>query len=242
MIRTKALSALFLTTLVLAGCAAQPRMMMRPVAQSANPSAVIAAEIAFNRLAQEKGQWTAFRETAAREAVMFMPQPVLAQDWLKGRAEPARAVVWQPHKVFMSCDGKTGVTTGASQWPDGSHGYFTTLWQWQDKGKLPPGAPASYMGEGEWKWAADHGDMLTVPRPAPEFIETRVASCKGAANAPMAAPAEGARMQMILSRDQSLNFTWTVMPDGSRTVEVRLWNGSTFDTVLTDRVMAPGAR
>ena len=49
-------------------------------------------------------------------------------------------------------------------------------------------------------------------------------------------------MQMILSRDQSLNFTWTVMPDGSRTVEVRLWNGSDFDTVLTDRVMAPGAR
>ena len=30
----------------------------------ANPSAVIAEEIAFARLAQEKGQWTAFRTTA----------------------------------------------------------------------------------------------------------------------------------------------------------------------------------
>ena len=48
-------------------------------------------------------------------------------------------------------------------------------------------------------------------------------------------------MQMILSRDQSLHFIWTVLPDGSRTVEVRLWNGSAFDTVLTDRVAASKA-
>ena len=238
MTRTNCFLTLCLASLMLAGCGAPPRPMMRPMAQSANPSAVIAAEIAFNRLAQEKGQWTAFRETAAREAMMFTPQPVLAQEWLKGRADPEKSVTWAPHRVFMSCDGKTGVTTGAAIWPDGGHGYFTTLWQWQDKGKLPPGAPAGYMAEGEWKWTADHGDRLTAPRPAPEFIETKVASCKGAPSAPIAAPAEGARMQMNLSRDQSLNFTWTVLPDGSRTVEVRLWNGTGFDTVLTDRVAA----
>jgi hypothetical protein len=237
MIRTRLL-ALALIILVASGCAPQ-RPQVRAIAQSANPSGVIAAEIAFNRLAQEKGQWTAFRETAAKDATMFVPQPVLAQEWLKGRTDPAKSVVWQPHKVFMSCDGKTGVTTGASQWPDGRAGYFTTVWQWFDKGKMPPNAPPGFMLDGEWRWVADHGDFLTAPRNASEFIETRVASCKGRGSAPLAAPPVGAKMKMGLARDQSLNYTWVVLPDNSRTLEVRLWNGQDFDTVLTDRVAAP---
>jgi hypothetical protein len=238
MIRTRLLFPFALTIFLVSGCAPQ-RPPLRAVPQSANPSGVIAAEIAFNRLAQEKGQWAAFRETAARDATMFVPQPVLAQDWLKGRADPAKSVVWQPHKVFMSCDGKTGVTTGAAQWPDGRAAYFTTAWQWYDKGKMPPNAPPGFMLDGEWKWVADHGDFLTTARKAPEFIETKVASCKGRANAPLFAPPVGAKMKMGLSRDQSLNYTWVVQPDGSRTFEVALWNGAGFDTVLTDRVAAP---
>ena len=53
---------------MIAGGAVAARERNRPLA--ANPSGFIAAEIAFSRLAQEKGQWTAFRETAAPEAVM----------------------------------------------------------------------------------------------------------------------------------------------------------------------------
>ena len=240
MTRTRYLPALFATALLVSGCAAQ-RPAMRAVAQSANPSAVIAAEIAFNRLAQEKGQWTAFRETSTKEAVMFVPGPVVAQAWLKGQTDPAKAVTWQPHKAFMSCDGKTGVTTGAWQRPDGAVGYFTTVWQWQPKGAQPVDAPPSYLGDGEWKWVVDHGDALTAPRAVPELIETRVASCKGQPNAPLSAPPMGAKMKMGLSRDQSLNFTWIVLPDNSRTVTVRLWNGEAFDTVIADSVAAPAA-
>jgi hypothetical protein len=51
----------------------------------------------------------------------------------------------------------------------------------------------------------------------------------------------GAKMKMGLSRDQSLNFTWTVLPDKSRTVTIRLWNGEAFDTVIDDAVAAPAA-
>src|SRR3546814_5917844 len=88
-----------LALLSLAGCASpsgRGDLYDRPLA--ANPSAFIAAELAFARLAQDKGQWTAFRETAAADAVMFMPQRVLARDWLKGRADPAQAVTWQPDR------------------------------------------------------------------------------------------------------------------------------------------------
>lgn len=222
----------------LTACTPQGRRPMG-VPQSANPSAVIAAEIAFNRLAQEKGQWTAFRENAAKQAVMFVPESVDAQTWLKGRADPAKSVVWQPHKAFMSCDGKTGVTMGAWQRPDGSTGYFTTVWYWFEKGKPDPRMPPNFMGEGEWKWVLDHGDSLPVPLLVPEMIETKVASCKGRANAPINAPAEGVEMKTSFSRDQTLNWEWQVRPDKSRTVTVRLWNGEDFDEVLVDRVAAP---
>jgi hypothetical protein len=53
------------------------------------------------------------------------------------------------------------------------------------------------------------------------------------------APPEGAKMKMGLSRDQSLNFTWVVPTDKSRTIEINLWNGTGFDTVLFDSVAAP---
>jgi hypothetical protein len=195
----------------------------------ATPSAIIAAEIAFNRLAQEKGQWTAFRETAAKDATMFVPQPVMAQEWLKGRTNPAQSVKWQPHKAFMSCDGKTGVTTGAAQWPDGRHGYFTTVWQLDQRN------PEDL---GEWRWVLDHGDFIDSPREAPEFIETGVASCKGRAPAALVAPAEGAAMKTGFSRDQTLSYSWVVQPDGARTFEVKLWNGVTSDIVILDRVAA----
>ena len=195
----------------------------------ANPSAVIAAEIAFNRLAQEKGQWTAFRETAAKDAIMFVPQPANAQSWLKGKADPAVPVKWQPHKAFMSCDGKTGVTTGAAQWPGGRSGYFTTVWQYFERGR---------PGNGEWKWVLDHGDFVAVPREPKDMIETRIASCKGKAPAALTAPPVGAQMKMGFSRDQSLNWTWVVQPGGARTLTVQLWNGEASDVVLIDRVAA----
>ena len=74
------ISALALS--LLSGCAGDPDdIRNRPLGP--NPSAFIAAEIGFARLAQDKGQWTAFRETSAPEAVMFVPQRVKARDWLK---------------------------------------------------------------------------------------------------------------------------------------------------------------
>lgn len=224
----KAFPALFLVA-GLAGCASGPSANVTSFEpQIANPSAIIAAEIAFNQLAQQKGQWTAFRQTAARDAVMFVPQPTIALEYLKAKADPAKSVKWQPHRAFMSCDGKTGVTTGAWQKPDGSVGYFTTVWQFVQN---------TDRGEGEWKWVLDHGDSLITPRVPAEMIETKVASCKGRAPAVLVAPPEGAQMKIGYSRDQSLSYGWTVQPNGARTIEVKLWNGATTDTVIVDRVL-----
>jgi hypothetical protein len=128
----------------------------------ANPSAAIAAELEFARLARDKGQWTAFRAMAAPDAVMFAPAMVLAQPWLKDRANPPVPLAWQPHRVWSSCDGSLMVTTGAWQRAD-KHGWFTTVWQRQP--------------DGAYKWVFDHGDATDAPIADPDMIAAKVADC-----------------------------------------------------------------
>ena len=196
--------------------AARPPMRYQP-----DPSSVFAAEIAFNRLAQQKGQWTAFRETAAEDAVMFVPQRVLAKQWLKGRADPPGSVTWTPSTIHVSCDGNLAASTGNWKRPDGSVGYFTTIWR-RDK-------------NGAWKWILDHGDTLANPREAPEFLVGKVASCKRRGDGP---PAEGKAQPLA---DDSLTWTADIATDGSRRITVRSWNGTDYDVVIDDKVAAPGA-
>jgi hypothetical protein len=88
---------------------------LRPIAE---PGEIVAVELAFARAAQDEGQWTAFSEYAADQAVMFTPQPVLAKPWLKGRANPPKAISWQPYQVWSSCDGSFAVSKGGWQQPD----------------------------------------------------------------------------------------------------------------------------
>lgn len=194
----------------------------------ANPSAIVAADIGFNQLAQQKGQWTAFRETAAKDAIMFVPQPALALEWLKGKVDPRAPLKWQPHKAIMSCDGKTGVTTGAWERSDGSFGYFTTVWQFVQK---------NARGDGTWKWVLYHNDILTTPRAGKEMVETKVASCKGRAPTMLATPSDGAIEKSGYADDQSLRYSYIVRSNGARTVEITLWNGATNEAVIIDEVV-----
>ncbi|MBW8753650.1 MAG: hypothetical protein JF595_05790 [Sphingomonadales bacterium] len=171
----KRLAACLALLALVTGAQAQERRMERGGAPAgagrlqgyANPSAAIAAEIAFAQLARDKGQWTAFKATAAPDAVMFAPAMVLAQTWLKDRANPATALAWQAHQVWSSCDGSLMVTTGAWQRPDGKggdkHGWFTTVWQRQPKGG--------------YKWVFDHGDETKDAIAEPEMIAAHVADC-----------------------------------------------------------------
>lgn len=209
-----ALLALSLVMLV----AAKPPMRYQP-----DPSSVIAAEIAFNRLAQQKGQWTAFRETAADDAVMFVPQRVVAKDWLKTQADPPASVSWSPSIVYVSCDGLLAASTGNWKRPDGSVGYFTTLWRRDKKGR--------------WQWILDHGDRLATEREAPEFLTGKVATCKRGARPEGPPPAKGEAPPV--PQDDSLIWSADVATDGSRRVTVRMWNGTGYDVVIDDKVGAP---
>ena len=106
----------------------------------------VEAERAFAADAQTLGQWTAFRKWATDDATMFVPQPVKAQAFLKDRQDPAKAIDWWPTASFMSCDGSLAVNTGGWKRPDGTVGYFSTVWQRQ--------------ADGGWKWIVDGGDGI----------------------------------------------------------------------------------
>lgn len=115
------------------------------------------AEQAFAAMAARDGQWTAFRATAADNATMFVPGPVKALDWLRGRADPVAAVAWVPDIAVTACDGSMAVTTGPYREPGGASGRFSTVWQRQ--------------ADGGWKWVLDQGGP--APAKALEKVRTR---------------------------------------------------------------------
>ena len=200
----------------------------------ANPSAAIAAEIAFAQLAQAKGQWTAFKETAAEDAVMFTPAMVLAQTWLRNRPNPAKAIAWQPHQVWSSCDGSLMVTTGAWQ-NAGKTGWFTTVWQRQEKGG--------------YKWVLDHGDEAKEPIAAPEMIAARVAECPERrarpAGPPPAKPGKRVKVPPVpfdptrregRSSDGSLTWQVTVDASGARRFTAQMMVDGRMEEIRNQRV------
>ena len=213
--------------LALTACAAGPGPD-RAQRLSANPSAVIAAELAFAQLAQAKGQWTAFRETSTGDAVMFAPQMVRAQDWLRGRADPAVAVKWLPHRIWSSCDGTLGITHGAWQRPNNTVGYFTTVWQRQRNGA--------------YKWVFDHGDVLAMPQEAPEMISAKVATCPPRRPGSSARPAQAAPFDPAArsgrSDDATLTWTVTAEPDGAHNFSAEMNVDGKLAPVVIEQVSA----
>jgi hypothetical protein len=179
-------------------------LLLALMAASSTPTA-LDAERAFDAAAARDGQWTAFRAFAAPKAIMFVPQPVDAQDWLKDRKNPSQSVRWQATASYVSCDGNSAVNTGNWQRPDGSLGYFTTVWQRQP--------------DGSWKWLVDGGDVLKTARPALREPVVRRAACHGTAFVPPVgvAPPPGVVADPEgwgLSRDGSLLWCWRANPDG----------------------------
>lgn len=179
---------------------------------AAQPSTIVATEIAFARMAKEQGQWTAFREFAAPGAMLHGQNGgIPAMAWLAELADPAQSVEWAPRTVVMSCDGAVAVSQGRYRDPEGLVGNFITVWERQ--------------ADNSYKWVYDVGGP-DVPQPPPrkEFedgnivvtaidaVQGLVATCpRGGetvppppANSPVGERAVDAK----LSKDGTLRWRW----------------------------------
>jgi hypothetical protein len=188
---------------------------------AAAPSGAVEAERAFAAAAQTDGQWTAFRTYAAEDGVMFVPEQVNAQAWLKDRPDPPQSVMWWPAEAWISCDGTTAVTTGPWLRNGGKlAGYFTTVWRRQT--------------DGRWKWLLDHGDALERPRRGSDTPSVRRASCRGL---PATRRILGVRgYETEASPDGSLVWNWNVYENGARIIWIELWDGAKFVKIVEDKV------
>jgi hypothetical protein len=207
----------------------------------ADPSLIIAAELAYDRLALEKGQWTALSRIVAKDAVLFQPGPVFAERWLKGQRDPATALRWQTHEVFMACDGSVAVSSG--QWVragGGSEGrgWYSNIWRRDKQG---------------YRLILSHDGPLAASEEAPrmgredefESISARIAACPkrgrpgGAGqvsdmSSPMAVSLDP-RQPLPLSREEraadgSLRWRWAVAANGARVLEA--WMATDADEVV----------
>jgi len=197
--------------------------------ENANPSAVIAAELAFARMARERGTWTAFREYSTADALWPSPSLTNVRRDLAGTADPAEPIVWGPDAVWASCDGSFAVSTGPATYPGGRRGRFATVWQRQRSG--------------EYRWVLDQGFDLEADYAAPEMIAARVAECPPDRARPNRRPEvrRGEAWGSGRSNDGTLEWSTAVAADCSRTLTVRVVQSGAPTEVLRRESPAPAA-
>lgn len=191
---------------------AQVERALRTAAGEAQPSRIVAAEIALARASQESGQWTAFRTFAAAGAILHGQKGGIdAANLLSGRADPPAASKWAPRAIWMSCDGALALSEGRYRETSGTVGVFVTLWRRQDD--------LSYR----WLYHARTADEPQPPTPAADSevdenaivvtaldaVQGLVADCRRPAPPlPDALTKRRAEMTGWTSPDGSLSFAW----------------------------------
>lgn len=130
-------------------------------AQAPKPDAageVVRAELAFARLASERGIAAAFQANLAEGSVVLRPGPVDARALYAQDKDPG-LLVWRPTQVGVAASGELAYSTGpwayrpAKDAAPAATGHFLSLWAKQ--------------ADGTWKVAFDSG-VPHAQRPEPE--------------------------------------------------------------------------
>ncbi len=207
-----------------------------------DPGRVAAADFAFARMARDEGTWTAFRAYAAPDAVQDTPGGfIAASEALAGREDPAEPIRWAPTDVWSSCDGTLAASLGRFVLPNGIVGDYVTIWELQS--------------DNSYKWVYDTGTP-DDPQPAPEVdeelpedaivvpgmtsINGRIADCQPAVGqTALPLVISGNASWASTADDSSLTWQSTVLPDGSREVQVMYLRQGLWEQVV-DMVIPAG--
>jgi hypothetical protein len=109
---------------------------------------LVDAENAFAALAGQKGIKTAFLSFMDKDAIVFKPEPVRAQEFHESRKDDEALLYWVPE--FVQISGGLGWTTGPWEYraekmqeQPVATGHFITVWKRQK--------------DGSWNWLLDAG-------------------------------------------------------------------------------------
>lgn len=118
------------------------------------PDAVLRAELAFARMAEDRGIRVAFRSWLAEDSVVFTPRMVPGQDHYGQQPGDPGCLAWYPEAQGMSASGDLAWSFGPWTYRPAkgeavrAQGHFLSLWR-----KQP---------DGRWKVQAD----VRLPHPA----------------------------------------------------------------------------
>ncbi len=130
-------------------------LVSTPALAEVDPSAVVAAELAFAADGLALGIKRSFLKHSTPDAILFAPDPVKAHELYVGRPDqPHPPLVWWPLWAGIARSGDLGFTTGPSTFDGKENGWYFTVWTRQP--------------DGGWKWIYDGGAPSAHGNAAPQ--------------------------------------------------------------------------
>lgn len=208
----------------------------------AQPSTIVATELAYARAAREDGLIDASRAFAASDAVLHGrngPVPFAALSDVPN--DPANTTEWGPRVVVQSCDGALALSQGRFRDADGMVGNYVTVWTRQQD--------ASYR----WSYdVAGRDDPQPAPRPpaqegdivvtAMDAVEGLVATCglsDGLAARPTLVPDSGSEGAAQVSRDGTLQWMWEHRDDGTKRIVADYFFEGEWQRAIEENLASP---
>lgn len=248
----KPIAIVVMLSLILTACAggqsAMPRERIERALQGApglaQPSRVVATELAFARTAKTDGYMSAALEFAGPDAVLHGRNgPVAAGPALQS-ALAGGVTDWSPRAVVMSCDGALAVSQGRYREPSGVVGNYVTVWQRKN--------------DNEYRWIYDVAGP-DIPQPPPSNVSDApddvisvealdsvlgmVALCPRGGESlspPPAVPLSGAHpMGSVISRDGTLRWRWEHRANGIKYIAAEYYTRDGWQSAIEEGLSSP---
>jgi len=226
----KALACLVVGALALTACMGQPQRrgpptkvidaVLRGVPGVAQPSRIVAIEVALGQLASELTPTAALLNYAAATAQVQETSGLTpVQQWIGQAPPPATAIKWNTRAVAISCDGALAASTGRFTDAQGIVGKYAMIWQRQS--------------DGSYRWL-HHVAAPDVPQPPPrarpepgnitvtamDAVQGMIATCPRRGEDLPPPPALSVMDDLpggaTLSDDGTLRWRWQQRGDGAR--------------------------